>query len=85
MKKILVLMALITTIITARQYAVGDAEICKPANGYFEFNLSDSAIPKNLMCVNGGWVLYRPNGDFTAVDGRCNCTDENPMESRKGK
>jgi len=67
-----------TVVLFARQYAVGTAEICKPANGYFDFNLSDSAIPKNLMCVNGGWVLYRPNGDFTAVEGRCSCVNENP-------
>ena len=87
MKKLTLLLAIfafsltLSTKLSARQYAIGSASICKPANGYFDFNLSDSAIPKNLLCVNGGWVLYRPNGEFTAVKGDCQCSDEKPNVS----
>jgi hypothetical protein len=77
--KNLVLLGLIAfSALYARQYAVGKANICKPARGYFDFNLSDNTIPKNFLCVNNQWFLYRPNGGFVPTGAGCACVDKRP-------
>ena len=82
MKKLVLLGLMAFSALYARQYAVGEASICKPAEGYFEFNLSDRTIPKKFLCVNNQWFLYRPNGEFAPTGAECACVDQKPNKKR---